>query len=294
MSRAIDWLRFHVLAADMDGTLAGADHRVTPRTLAALERAEQNGLRVVLVTGRAYPTALAVWRTAGLCAPIITCGGALTLQPPSMAVLDSRVVAPEAVDRALNLGRLLDVTVSLWTREGIWVSREGRPRDVLEAVNQLPVRVLAGDPAAPLPYGPQPVLKIMFGAPPSHMDRVQQAIAAGLGSALTVVRSMAEFMEATAPGVSKEGALLAVLERLGLRPEQVIAVGDGENDIGMLRTAGLGVAPVSGMAAVKQAADLVIGHHDEEGVARFLEDLLARRIASGSDGPNTPDGREVR
>jgi HAD superfamily hydrolase (TIGR01484 family) len=74
--------RFRALALDMDGTLAGADGRVSRRTITALSRAERAGLRVVIVTGRAVPTPLAVWLAAGLSAPLVVCGGSLTVQPP--------------------------------------------------------------------------------------------------------------------------------------------------------------------------------------------------------------------
>ncbi|HYG58371.1 MAG TPA: HAD-IIB family hydrolase, partial [Symbiobacteriaceae bacterium] len=121
MTNAVDPTRYRLIAADMDGTLAGADHRVTARTVTALARAERAGLRVVIVTGRAYPTALEVWQQAGLSAPIITCGGALTLQPPGMAVVQSACLPSPVVEEALQIGREMDLTVSLWTEREIWV-----------------------------------------------------------------------------------------------------------------------------------------------------------------------------
>src|ERR1039458_4190597 len=115
-SSQVDWRRFRLAALDMDGTLAGADGRVSARTVAALERVERAGVRVVIATGRAHPTVLAVWREAGLSGPIITCGGALILQPPDLDVLSVHVLPDEVVGRALRLGRRLGLTVSVWTR----------------------------------------------------------------------------------------------------------------------------------------------------------------------------------
>lgn len=275
----MDWTRYRLVAVDMDGTLAGADHRVTARTVAVLGRAERAGLRVVIVTGRAYPTALDVWNRAGLSAPLITCGGALTLQPPGMAVLRSASLPEGAVQEALRLGRELDLTVSLWTEDGIWVTRPGAAGEVLSAVNLMPVPVVTPGPGAPVPFGPRPVLKVMLGAEPDHLDRVAGEVIARLSPAVAA-RSMAQFVEATAAEASKREALEAVLTTLGMDPAETIAMGDGENDVGMLELAGLAVVPANAMPGPRRVAHRVIGHHDREGIADFLDDLLQKRAMS--------------
>ena len=65
----VDWGRFRLAAVDMDGTLAAGDGRVTARAIDALHHVERAGIRVVIVTGRAHPSALAVWRAAGSAGP---------------------------------------------------------------------------------------------------------------------------------------------------------------------------------------------------------------------------------
>jgi Cof subfamily protein (haloacid dehalogenase superfamily) len=279
MDKAIDWLRYRLVAVDMDGTLAGADHRVTARTAAVLGRAERAGLRVVIVTGRAYPTALAVWNRAGLSAPLVTCGGALTLQPPGMAILRSTVLPEAVVRESLRLGRELALTVSLWTEAGIWVTRPGVEAELLSAVNQMPVLVMTPGPDAPVPFGPMPVLKVMLGAKdPDRLDRVAGEAIARLAPAIAA-RSMPQFVEATAPDASKREALEAVLAALGVDPAETIAIGDGENDVGMLTLAGLAAVPANAMPGPRRVAHRVIGHHDREGVADFLDEVLRYRAA---------------
>ena len=268
--------RFRLLAVDMDGTLAGADHRVTPRTVAALAKAERAGLRTVVVTGRAYPTALAVWQQAGLSAPLITCGGALILQPPELIVVQATFLPDSVVQETLRLGSELDLAVSLWTEDTIWMTRLGMPADVLAAVNQMATPTIAPGHRAPIPYGPMPVLKVMVGAEPGRLDEVADEVLARLTS-VTAARSMPQFIEATAPDDSKRQALSAVLERLGVSPAETIAIGDGENDVGILTLAGLAVVPANAMPGPRAVAQRVIGHHDQEAVAEFLEEFLRLR-----------------
>ena len=267
---ALERGRFRVLALDMDGTLAGADGRVSQRAITALRRAEQAGLRVVIVTGRSVPTPLAVWEAAGLSAPLIAFGGALTIQPPGLEALDIRPLPEHLVVEALDLGTRLELVVSLWTQTAIWVTKRGPIADMLSTLNGF--RVLEIDPLAdPVPRAP--VLKVMLGAEPATMDRAEADVLAALAGA-TASRSMPESVEATAANASKEQALAAVLERLGVAPEQVIAAGDADNDLGMLRLAGFAIVPSDAMAGPRAAADLIVGPHDADGVAEFIEGFV--------------------
>ncbi|HYG57681.1 MAG TPA: HAD-IIB family hydrolase [Symbiobacteriaceae bacterium] len=264
----INWRQFRLLAVDMDGTLAGADHRVTPRTIAVLQRAERAGLRVVLVTGRSLPTVLHVWQKAGLSAPVVTFGGGLVLQPPELSVVQAQAIPGEAVAQSLWLGRDLDLMVSLWTREGLWVTRPDHYAVELADITGMPLRILNAVPA-------EAVLKIGFGAAPARLDAVQDMLISQLGPIVGIARSLPQAVEATALGSSKHHALEAVLKYMGIAPAEVIAAGDGETDVGMLRLAGYAVVPANGMPGPLAVADRVIAHHDREAIAEFLDEVLS-------------------
>jgi len=75
-------------------------------------------------------------------------------------------------------------------------------------------------------------------------------------------------------GVSKGTGLKTVMECRGLKPEEVIAFGDEENDIPMFSVAGFSAAPSNARENVRQAADFVFGSNAEEGLAAFLDDLF--------------------
>jgi Cof subfamily protein (haloacid dehalogenase superfamily) len=273
----VDRERFRVLAVDMDGTLAGGDGRVSQRAITALGRAEQAGLRVVIVTGRAVPTPLAVWLAAGLSAPLIACGGSLTVQPPGLEILDVRALPQEVVVDALALGTRLGLVVSLWTPTAIWVTERGPIADLLSAINGMDVLELD---RRRTPFPPTPVLKAMLGGEPETVDGAEADALAGLSGA-TASRSMRQFVEATAADASKERALEAVLQRLGVAPGHVIAAGDADNDLGMLRLAGFAIAPRDAMPRPRAQADLVVGPHDADGVAGFIEGFLDGLVRQG-------------
>jgi len=272
----VDWGRFRLAAVDMDGTLAAGDGRVTARAIDALHHVERAGIRVVIVTGRAHPSALAVWRAAGLSGPLITCGGALTLQPPALEVLSVHPLPPGVVGEAVRLGQRLGLTVSVWTRDRIWVTEPGAVGDLLSKINEIAVSTLPAGFAGDLDCGSDQALKVMLGGDPAVMDRLQPQLLDALDG-VVLARSMPEFVEATAPGTGKAPALRQVMARLGIAPDQLIAAGDSDNDVAMLNLAGLAVVPADAMVGARGCADLVVGPHDEDGLAGFLETLAARR-----------------
>ena len=88
--------------------------------------------------------------------------------------------------------------------------------------------------------------------------------------------SIAENIEINAAAANKGQALLALAAHLGLRPEQTMAFGDGENDVGMLKFAGVGVAMGNASDAVKAQANYVAPGVDDGGIAHTVELFAAK------------------
>ncbi len=267
------WRPYRVLAVDVDGTLAGADGEVTARTLSALCAVERCGIRVILVTGRALPVTMDLWKAAGLSGPFIACGGALIVQPPAVDVVWSHSLSTEVTADCLRLGRTLGLQVSFWTADAIWVTDLGPTAREIGRLNRVQVRLLAPGPGAPAPVGSAPVLKVMFGGEPKVLDTVEARVISELGDAY-VARGLPEFIDVEPLDSAKRDALEVVLAAMRVHPSAVIAIGDGDNDAAMLDMAGLAVVPANAMAGARAVADLLIGHHDREGVAAFLEGIV--------------------
>eukprot|EP00246_Nothoceros_aenigmaticus_P011025 TRINITY_DN2829_c0_g2_i1.p1 TRINITY_DN2829_c0_g2~~TRINITY_DN2829_c0_g2_i1.p1 ORF type:complete len:221 (-),score=32.41 TRINITY_DN2829_c0_g2_i1:181-843(-) len=90
----------------------------------------------------------------------------------------------------------------------------------------------------------------------------------------TVVQAVPEMLEILPPNTSKGGGVKQLLEHLGIGTEEVMAVGDGENDKEMLELAGLGVAMANGAPPTLAIADAHVGSNDEDGVAEAIERFL--------------------
>jgi hydroxymethylpyrimidine pyrophosphatase-like HAD family hydrolase len=86
--------------------------------------------------------------------------------------------------------------------------------------------------------------------------------------------------ELVAPNVSKWSAIKSLLTEIRISPNEVVTIGDGPNDIEMLRHAGTGVAMGNADDKVKAAADFVTGHHENDGLAQFIEHYLLKPYES--------------
>jgi Cof subfamily protein (haloacid dehalogenase superfamily) len=269
---------------DVDGTIAGPDHRVTPRTSRAMAALEHQGVRVVLATGRSRGNVLDICRAAGVRTPAISCNGGVVTDPVTERDLRVRAVPPDDIAAMLALHRRTGKALTWWTARDIFVT-SARLRDVL---------LRFGDPnvhlAPPDAIAPGTVIKMMVFGTAADMDAIAAEVREHVPRAM---RSMDEFWELSAPDASKWSAVSFVLERLGVDPAQVAGVGDGGNDVVWMREIASPVAMGNARPEALAVARAVVAHHADDGAADFLEEVL-RQLRPTAAGRSTGSGIDQR
>lgn len=263
-------LPFSLIVLDLDGTLNNDDKEISPETLRALMRAQQQGVRVVLASGRATGgfTRERHWlqldQYAGL---LITYNGALVLRADTDELLfDASIPAALAREyvqhvQALPVNPIVDDGQQFYTEDAESFQMEYESRN-----NGMPIQVVP-QLAQAITFSPA---KVLVAAPPEVLERHREAAMTPFAGQLEGVLSAPFYMEVTLPGVGKRPALERLCAGLGVAPEQVLAFGDGANDVDMVRFAGHGVAMGNGCEAILQAADEVTASNNEDGIARVL------------------------
>ena len=254
-----------LIAFDVDGTIDGADHALSGRTVAALQRLAGLGIAGVIVTGRTERAALRVVRQVGFSAPQVSTNGALVTDPVTGERLWYKSMDPADARLAVKAARRAGASPNVWSADA-WYADEDSPTNRL-------LTVLVGEPPIIQPLDEvieqQAIVKVMLGGEPTLLDN------AGLTGVIPgMARSMPEFFEAAPIGAGKQEAVAFLLGRLGINRRDVWGFGDGGNDAGWLSLVGRVFAPANARPEVKALAEQVIGRHDRDGVAEFLEQAL--------------------
>ena len=264
--------RLRGIVLDVDGTLLDPAHRIAPATAAAVRRARAAGLHVLLASGRSARAMCDLLVELQLDGPTIAFNGALTFRLEGGAVhpLAETRLNRDAAIAALTLAREHGIEVGWFTRDGWRVSALGPGVAEEAALTGEPPLVEPG-----LPDGAPEPLKLMCIAADDHGRPALHALRARLPAGVSGEFSHPRYLELIAPGVDKAQALRATCAALGLSPAELVAIGDAENDIAMLRFAGVGIAMGNAIPAVIAVADRVTDTNARNGVAGAIDALLA-------------------
>ena len=118
------------------------------------------------------------------------------------------------------------------------------------------------------------IIKCLIVGEPDILKVVEKELQEKLQGELSIFRSEPYFLEIVAKDIDKAHSLRALLQHLNLQREELIAMGDGYNDVSMIRYAGLGIAMENAMDVVKREADMIAPSNDNEGVAEAVEQLF--------------------
>jgi HAD superfamily hydrolase (TIGR01484 family) len=250
-----------LVALDVDGTLVDEQNAISPATASAVQAIVDAGMSVVISTGRAVPGAVEVCDRLGLPDGLAVCsnGAVLIGYRPAEVIHAVTFDASEAVRRVLT--EVPDAFVAV---EEIGVGyRVNQPFPGGEITGTITVEDTESLIA-------EPVTRVIIRAP-SHDPREFHELVEGLGLTETnYYIGYTAWLDIAPLGVSKASGLQLVADRLGVDPADVLAVGDGRNDVEMLQWAGRGVAMGHGPEALTSVADAVVGSVHEDGLAAEL------------------------
>ncbi|MRT02510.1 sugar-phosphatase [Ewingella americana] len=268
-------MAIELIAIDMDGTLLNPQHEVTPAVKKALSAARDKGVQIVLATGRPfvgvqrYLMELDLQQEGCYC---ITNNGALVHNAQ-----DGSVIAEIAMDiydyhYFEKLSRELGVHYHALTRTELFTAN----RDISQytvnesAVTGIPLHFCPAeemDAAMTFP-------KVMMIDHPELLDRAIAQIPAEAKQRYTIMKSSPYYLEILDKRVNKGEGVKALAEKLGIPRENVMTLGDQENDIAMLEYAGIGVAMGNALDSVKAVSQFVTKTNLEDGVAYAVEKFV--------------------
>lgn len=262
--------KYKLIATDCDGTLINNCHELTERTLNAIKKCLDNGVIFVLATGR--PTYGVQW-FADLFdenLPLVTYNGAAVTMSKTKEPVLGQLIPPNLSIEAITLGRERNSGVVAYVDNRLYIAELNKftieyarffnitpnvPEDINEIVKNGATKVLWTDT-------------------PENIGRYYYDMALHFMGRLNCHTSASSLLEFVGMDASKGLALKRIGELYGIKPDEMIAIGDGFNDLSMIEYAGLGVAMANAPEGVKEKADRITLTNDEDGAAAIIEEFV--------------------
>lgn len=258
-----------LLAIDLDGTLLDPNGMVRPVVRDAIATVREAGVTVVIATGRSPMGARDVCLELGLSGPQITMNGAVFGSPTTGEIAWARRIEPEEVRAHLAFARSWGLSPTLCLMDGFAVERPAMstgPIDVPHFVLESKLRV---EPSLDSLAG-EAVIRTYFPTGPTDHTTVVRALQARFGASASVVWADDLGVELLSRGTNKGRALATVARTMGIAREETAAIGDGPNDLQLLRVAGTSAAMWNAPPNVRVEATFVVPTSAEDGVLDAL------------------------
>ncbi len=272
-------MTYKLIALDIDGTTISGGRPPSPRIVASIAAAQEQGARVVVATGRGPDSARLYAAALGLHDALICFQGAVVKdQSGDSATLLAETLPTIPLADVIAFADRQHLELTVYTEAEIYVERQYHSQAYYDLWFSLPTHRVASlsEAVVDLTAQGRPLIKGLFVGEPDELDALAPRLAQLLSGRLEIMRSHHNFLEVLAPGVSKARALAFLAARYGIAQEHTIAVGDSGNDISMIRWAGLGIAVANAQPAVLAAADWIAPSVDEDGVATVIEKFVLR------------------
>jgi Cof subfamily protein (haloacid dehalogenase superfamily) len=264
-----------LIAVDMDGTLLNSAGELTDRTKAALQQAMSDGIRVVIATGRMYPSALPIILDIGTDSPCIFYNGAVVRNPATGATIYEKPVGVELTSEVVDYYHKHNWYIQLYLDDNLYVVDNNDLRCKLyESIARIRA-VPMGERFWNFRVASTKLLGI--AQDPEDFKKMEQMTRAQFGNRLYTATSWGAFVEMAHPEVNKANGVAAAAKYIGIKREDVLSIGDSGNDIEMIQWAGWGVAMGNSNEFVKNTADEIAPDNDHDGVAVIVERFLKQK-----------------
>ncbi len=265
-------MRFRLIAADLDDTLLDENSQISSRNREAIQKAVERGVWFIIATGRMFKTSVPFMEDLALngdC-PLINYHGALVKSSQSKRIILHQPLNNKLAIAVVEEAERQDCHVSLFFNDNLYIREESEYSRYYQSFAKID----------PQPVGSLSTFLKNKGAAPSKIsiirwdgtiDQIEASLRDAFGNKLAILQSRPFFLEITDRKATKGQALRWLAEQEGIRPEEVIAFGDGHNDLDMVSYAGLGVAMANARPELLKAADIITSSNNEDGVAEVIE-----------------------
>ena len=279
--------KIKLICIDMDGTLLNSNHEVSDRNKEALRKAKELGVNIAIATGRLFCSARYYSDLIGIDTAVIASNGAyIKTNYEDKALLENPMPKDIAIE-IYNIVKKHGLTVNFNSWDTLiredpvpenhayysmnkFLPEEKKVKFIIDsnnftnAIEKFTGTILKG-------------IVIEEAENKDHLWAAKQELKDVFGDELQVVSSGNNNFEIMVASSSKGNAVAYLAKELNVLPEEIMCMGDSENDLSMIKYAGIGVAMGNGLDLVKDAADYITDTNDNSGVAKAIEKFVLKK-----------------
>ena len=260
-----------MIAIDLDDTLLTDDITVTEHTVRTIGRAKQKGVEVVIATGRMYTTALPYGKMLKLGdIPMMLFSGALIQTVDTGRILYHDPISTAHATQLLALAKEHGWMMQTYIDDVLRVPVHNHWIDEYESITGITANVV-GDAFYQPPGSPS---KILAYGEKEELTNMMALIEEAMPGVFTLMRSKETFLEIVRKGIDKGTGLQHLCDYFHIPAENVMAIGNSPNDVGMLQRAGFSVAVGNAEDKIKDMADYITETNNHDGVAAVIEKFI--------------------
>ncbi|MBB4044715.1 hypothetical protein GGR06_002513 [Bacteroides reticulotermitis] len=268
-------MKYKLLVLDVDGTLLDNSKEISKRTLAALVKVQQMGVRVVLASGRPTYGLMPLAKTLELGnygGYILSYNGCQVINAKDGTLLFERRINPEMLPYLEKKARKNGFSMFTYN-ENILVTNDPDNAHIQYEAQLNNLEIVREDNFS-IAVDFAPCKCMLVSDDEETLVGLEEHWKRRLAGTLDAFRSESHFLEVVPCGIDKANTLGALMEMLGVKSEEVIAIGDGVCDVTMIQMAGIGVAMGNAQESVKRCAEMVTASNEEDGVAIAVEKTI--------------------
>ena len=265
---------FKLLALDLDGTLTNSKKEISRKNKEYIGLAQEAGIKIILASGRpilgihAIAEELDMYKKGGY---ILAYNGGHIIDCKNRHDIIKETISMKYIHQICGINKIFNVYALTYNDEGVICENSDSEYVKKEAYNnKIPIIKVENLENAVK----QPAVKFMVVGAPEELKKAYAYLTKIYNGILNIFFSEPYFMEITPLGIDKASSLEQMLSILKIQREQLMACGDGLNDIPMFQYAGFSVAMGNAYDDAKKYANVVVSSNEEDGVAEAIEKYI--------------------
>lgn len=267
---------YKLIATDLDGTLVTDDKKLTDSTIKNVKRALKKNVKIIISSARAFYRLERYIDELDLRKEnqyTICFNGAMIVENITGEVLYSKNLDKQEVNELISLGKQLNVPIMLYSKSAH--RAEAIPEVIQKNENSKGMNLkIENFNEIDFDKEENYIYKIVFMDKPEKIIEIRKKLLKEIIDKYEVTSSVPEYIEFVKKGIKKSEAIKFIMDKCKIKQEEVIAIGDGENDVEMLRFAGLGIAMDNANHYVKENADYITTSNNDDGVGNVIEKFI--------------------